>query len=221
MNPISQAKIAATATALLLSLAACSSSNSDSSAQQAIAADASNVQPINVNVTVKRGTSNGTPTLVKTGVVTAQARIDAIDYDTRGIVLVGPEGHQEIFTVGPDVVNFNQLHKGDLVNCKFTEKLAVSVQKASDPVQDVDTGVIALPPIGDKPGIVASRSGQFTATVTTLDLSTRIVTLTGPDGNVVSYQVAPQAQGLENVHVGDLVVIGYSETVEIFVTTPS
>jgi hypothetical protein len=205
----------------------CQSSKSESAAPTAIQAAStdsgmSNVEPANVQVTVKRGESaNGTPTLVATKVVTLQVRIENIDYDTRGIVLTGPDGNQEIFTVGPEVVNFDQLHKGDLVNCKFTMKMAASVVKASDIAaapEATETGEIALPPIGSTPGIVATRAGTFTANVVAIDQSSREVTVTGPRGNTVVIQVAPQAEGLDKVQVGDQVVVGYSEAVEIFVT---
>jgi hypothetical protein len=210
---------------LLAAVFGCQTSKSESAAPTAVQAssvDTSNVEPANVNVTIKRGVSdNGTPTLVATKVITMQVRIENIDYDTRGIVLTGPDGNQEIFTVGPEVVNFDQLHKGDLVNCKFTMKLAASVQKASDvtgPPSAVATGEVTLPPIGATPGIVATRSGTMTADVVAIDQSTREVTLTGPRGNTVVLQVAPQAEGLDKVQVGDQVVVGYAEAVQISVS---
>jgi hypothetical protein len=176
------------------------------------------VEPANVSLTVERGTSQGSPTLVATKVITMQARVDAVDYDTRSVVLTGPEGKQEMFTVDPAVVNFSQVHEGDLVTAKFTQKLAISVEKPGGQPAVAETGMIALPGLGAKPGILATRTGQITATVTWIDHDARMVSLQGPAGNGMTFQVAPQAQGLENVQVGDQVVAYYTEAVEISVS---
>jgi hypothetical protein len=176
------------------------------------------IAPANVTLTVKRGTSEGTPTLVETKVVSIQERVDAVDYDARSIVLVGPDGKQEVFTVAPDVVNFDQIHKGDMVNARFTQKLAVAVQKSSDANYAAVVGDIRLPALGSKPGIVASRAGEITASVTAIDYATRVVSVVDPHGDIVTFKVAPQAEGLENVHVGDQVVAKFSEAVVITVT---
>jgi hypothetical protein len=219
MKILSKTCVAVGATALLLTLSwGCSSNKSADQPTTQPVSTSSDLQPANVSVSVKRGTSdNGTPTLMQTKIATLQVRVDEIDYSTRGIVLTGPTGEEEIFTVGPEVVNFDQIHKGDLVNAKFTEKLAVSVREATDTATESEIGTISLPAVGDKPGIVATRSGQITATVTAIDHDTRVVSLTGSNGNVVTLQVAPQAQGLDKVQVGDQVVIGYAEAVQISV----
>jgi hypothetical protein len=178
----------------------------------------SSVEPANVSLTVERGTSQGTPTLVATKVISMQARVDAVDYDTRSVVLTGPEGNEESFTVDPAVVNFSQVQKGDLVTAKFTQKLAISVEKPGSQPDVAETGMIALPGLGSKPGILATRTGQITATVTWIDHDARMVSLQGPAGNGMTFQVAPQAQGLENVQAGDKVVAYYTEAVEITVS---
>jgi hypothetical protein len=175
------------------------------------------VQPANVSMTIKRGESDGMPTLVATRIVTAQVRIDAIDYETRGIVLTGPDGNQDIYTVGPEVVNFNQLHKGDLVNARFTEKMAISVQKSSEQPEAVSVSAIALPQAGEKPGMVAARTAKIVATVTAINHEARTVSITGPQGNTLTFNVSKEAKGFENVQVGDAVIVQYEEAVEISV----
>ena len=181
------------------------------------AESASGLEPANVTMTIKRGESDGTPTLVATRIVTAQVRIDAIDYDTRGIVLTGSDGNQDIYTVGPEVVNFNQLHKGDLINARFTEKMAISIRKSSEEPEAVSVSAVALPQAGEKPGMVATRTGKIVATVTAINHDARTVSITGPQGNTLTFNVSKEAKGFENVQAGDTVLVQYEEAVEISV----
>jgi hypothetical protein len=58
--------------------------------------------------------------------------------------------------------------------------------------------------------VVTTRGQQITATVQAIDPATRDVTLNGP-GGIVSFQVDPSVTRLENVHVGDKVVVSYYE----------
>jgi hypothetical protein len=51
------------------------------------------------------------------------------------------------------------------------------------------------------------------ATVTQLDLATRLMTLRGPAGNEFTFEVDPAVRNLPQVKVGDEVVVRYYETV--------
>jgi len=65
-----------------------------------------------------------------------------------------------------------------------------------------------------------SGFGQCAAILTTTDYVTRVVSIAGPKGNVLTSQVARQAQGLESVRVGDQVTFEYSEAVQFSVVSP-
>jgi hypothetical protein len=175
-------------------------------------------EPANVKVSIERGTSEGTPTMVKTSVTSEKVRVKDINYETRTIILQDADGNEQTFEAGPEVVNFNQIKANDLVNAKYTEKLAVSVAKNSDEPDAMVVGKVEMADQGEKPGIVVSRTSQITATVSAINHDTRMVSVTGPQGNTVTFQVAPQAKGLENVNVGDQVVARYTEAVELWVS---
>jgi hypothetical protein len=56
-----------------------------------------------------------------------QARVDAIDYDTREVVLTGPAGQPIKVTVDPRVQRLNEVKQGDMVVVRYTEALAMKM----------------------------------------------------------------------------------------------
>ncbi len=74
--------------------------------------------------------------------------------------------------------------------------------------------------LGEKPAGRYTRSVSVSATVEALDVATRSVTLRGPKGNRVTLTVGEQVKNLGEVKVGDLVTAGYTESIDIAVTTP-
>jgi hypothetical protein len=74
------------------------------------------------------------PKGAKPGVVVADtqvvtAKIEAIDYKNRTVTLRGPEGQSKTLKVGNNVKNFKAVKKGDEVVVRFTEALAIIVEK--------------------------------------------------------------------------------------------
>jgi ribosomal 50S subunit-recycling heat shock protein len=61
--------------------------------------------------------------------------------------------------------------------------------------------------------VTKERTVTATATVLALDLTTRVATLKGPQGNVFDLKVGPEAKNLDQVKVGDDVVVTYYESV--------
>ncbi len=69
---------------------------------------------------------------------------------------------------------------------------------------------------GEKPAGVAISQKTITATVEAIDTKKPSVTLKGPEGNLVTVKVK-NPKHLENVKVGDQVVITYTEALAISV----
>jgi ABC-type Fe3+-hydroxamate transport system substrate-binding protein len=61
-------------------------------------------------------------------------------------------------------------------------------------------------------GTLAEGTATVTATVESIDLPTRVVTLRGPDGNSVTLRVDESARNLSQVKKGDRVVAKYHES---------
>ena len=76
-------------------------------------------------------------------------------------------------------------------------------------------GALATQPkaAGDPPKGEISQAVEVQATVTAIDLKTRMVTLKGPEGNETTIYVDERARNLPQVKVGDVVKIAYVEAV--------
>ena len=70
---------------------------------------------------------------------------------------------------------------------------------------------------GDKPGAVASRIVTVQATVEAINYKSRMVTLRGPKGNVVTMHVDERARNFPQIKVNDLVEAEYYESVALYV----
>jgi hypothetical protein len=60
-----------------------------------------------------------------------------------------------------------------------------------------------------------ARAAKITATVEAIDVAQRHVTLKGPKGHVVDFAVDPAVRNLEQVKVGDQVVVRYVEALSL------
>ena len=66
-----------------------------------------------------------TPGGVIVEVKEAQARIDMINYDTRTVLLTGPEGNQFEVVADDSVKRLDEIKAGDMVVVRYTEALAM------------------------------------------------------------------------------------------------
>jgi hypothetical protein len=57
------------------------------------------------------------------------ATVEAIDYAKRTVTLKGPEGNTVTLKVDESAKDFKNVKKGDQVVARFTEAVAISVQK--------------------------------------------------------------------------------------------
>ena len=58
-----------------------------------------------------------------------QARVDAINYEDRTVVLTGPEGKQAKLVVDERVQRLNEVKEGDIVVVRYTEALGMKMIK--------------------------------------------------------------------------------------------
>lgn len=193
-NPSTLSSLLAAAVCLGLGVAACSATSKD----------AASAAPV----------VSGT---VAEGVVTATAKVKAIDQKTREVVLQREDGSVLKFKAGDEVRNLAQVKAGDDVSVAYYESLAYEVHK---PGQAVAGTVVAeeaqRAALGDRPGASAARVTTMTATIAAIDKATRLVVLQTADGEQTSIR-ARDPQKLDKVAVGDLVEITYSEAIALSV----
>jgi hypothetical protein len=117
------------------------------------------------------------------------------------------------------VVNFDQIRVGDQLKVTVTEQLAVAMAQAGAPPSDGGTAVVALAPVGAKPGGVVANTMQVTAKVSAIDLKHHKATLQFPDGTTKTFAVRKDVD-LTQRQVGEEVSIRVTEALAISVEKP-
>lgn len=145
--------------------------------------------------------------------------VEAIDQDTREVTLKDSEGWLRSFYAGPRVKNLAQVKKGDVVTVSYMQAVAVELKKHAGGARAavVEQAQGAAP--GAKPAGVASREIALVGTVMGVDQGAGMVTIKGPEGNVVNMAVRDRAK-LRSVKVGDEVEAVYTEAIAVAVTPP-
>ncbi len=147
------------------------------------------------------------------------ATVTGIDKAARKVTLVTRDGTKSTVKAGPEVANFEQIKVGDQVKATVTEQLVILVRKAGEPAGDGAAGMVALAPIGDKPGVVMAGTEEVTAKIQAIDVKHRKARLLFPDGTTKTVKVRPDVD-MSKYNVGDEVVIRTTETVAITVEKP-
>ena len=149
--------------------------------------------------------------------VQAKAQVQAIDYGARTVVLKGEGGNLIELKVGPNAKNFDQVKVGDQVQADFYTSTAIFLRKSSAPPSAAAAEVVELAAPGEKPAGVVVNTREITATVDAIDPRTRMISLTGPRGNTVSFKLGDAVQDLDQIHPGDQVVVRYTEALAMAV----
>lgn len=164
-------------------------------------------------------TQKGVPGGVAVETYKSSATVTAIDPDTRSVTVVSPNGAKATFKCGPEVVNFNQIHVGDQIKATLTKKLVVFLRKSGEPAVDSGASMVALAPIGAKPGVVMADTVEVTTKVESVDLKHHEATLLFPDGSAKTVQVRPDVD-LTQAKLGEKVVIRTTQSVALLVEKP-
>jgi Cu/Ag efflux protein CusF len=149
--------------------------------------------------------------------VEVKARVEAIDLATREVTLRHEDGMTETVLVSEEVKNLPQVKVGDEVSMEYYESLSVELNKAPDATtQLAESSAEQRAELGRLPGGVKTHEVAVVAKVTKIDAEESVVTLTGPRGNSVELEVAPEV--LAKVKVGDHVNAVYTQAVAVTVS---
>jgi len=147
------------------------------------------------------------------------ATVTGIDRATRKVTLVTPDGTKSTVKCGPEVANFAQIEVGDQVRATVTEQLVIFVRQPGEPAGDGAVSVIALAPIGAKPGGVLANTEEITAKVKAINIKKRKATLLFPVGTSHTFKVRPDVD-MTRHSIGDEVVFRATEAMAISVEKP-
>ncbi len=168
-------------------------------------------------VSAGQAASSDKPSISASQAVKMTAVVEAIDYETREVVLRGPEGNTRTITASPAEQNLDQVKPGDLVNVEYIQNISIEVF-ANDGTEP-GTGsmsAIARAEKGQEPGVTAMETQIVTAIVEDINIEANTFKLRWPDGNIAEYE-ARDPENLKKADVGDLVVITYTEAIAVSV----
>src|SRR5262252_5216332 len=152
--------------------------------------------------------------------VSATARVKAIDLPTRHVTLERADGSEVTLYADENVRNLPQVKVGDAVTVWYDESIAYEVKKPGTAAPGAAVAEEARRARrGEKPAGSGARVTTIVATITGIDKAAGTVTLQGPTGRATTIK-ARDPRNLDRVTIGDLVEITYSEAVAVSVDKP-
>ena len=157
------------------------------------------------------------PSLSASQTVTATARVQAINHETREVALLLENGELYTSQVGDEVRNLGQVSVGDVVYAHYTESVSIRVVESdgAEPEAYVEEE-LARSGDGRMPGVAATESAVTTAIVEEIDLDNNTFKLREPDGEIRQY-TARNPGNLRMAEVGDKVITTVTTSVVITV----
>lgn len=154
---------------------------------------------------------------IEEAAVEAHATVTKVDKKNRKVTVKRADGHSVTLDLGDDVKNFDQIDVGDDVKVVYFESVAfdVKVPGKAEPGVTVVGGADTAEK-GAKPGAMGARMVTVTSTIEEISKDPPSVTLKGPEGGTRKIKVKNPAY-LENVEVGDLVEMIYTQAVAVSV----
>lgn len=160
--------------------------------------------------------SKKAPAMVISETNVVKATVEDVDLEKRQVTLKNDEGKQVKLKVGEAVRNLDKVKKGDKISAAYYKSAALSLNKAGEtPAEPAQKEAIIVSKKGERPGGLAVKTTEVTATVEEIDLPNREVTLKGPEGNTVELKVDDRVKNLDQVKKGDQVVARFTEAVAV------
>ena len=149
---------------------------------------------------------------------TKTATVLEVNQAERTLVLQGEGGTRIETKLGPQVKNFNNIKKGDLVKIQTMESMVLTLtkkDKGEKPSAEM-VEVKETAPVGSKPSVENVKTWLITAEVVSVDQAKSWLELKGPKGNVMGFKVK-DTEKLKDVKKGDMVAATYTDSLTISV----
>ena len=127
------------------------------------------------------------------------------------------EGQNEmVVEAADDLTGIEDIKVGDKVRVTYLKSTAVFVTSPDAERPPVtESRVVQVSSKDGKPRKVTVDIKEETSIVEAIDVENRTATLKGPDGKVSTINVSDEVQNLENVKIGDQVVLQTTESVAV------
>jgi hypothetical protein len=164
----------------------------------------------------------GEPELAKPDITTSQSLtitelVEAIDYETRKVILSNPQGTSITLTVGEEVQNLEQVKVGDTVTTEYVQNLSIKIvdnPELAPSEQEIKT--VNRSEKGEVPWMTMVDEIVVTTVIEGINIEANTVQLTGPNGSVEEFTVN-DPENLKRVSVGDRVIITQTDKTAISV----
>lgn len=150
-------------------------------------------------------------------VVETTATVEAVNPDTREVMIRTTDGRVLTVEAGSDVRNFDQIETGDTIRMTFVESVVAEMAAIDDAGEPQSTVVVGRAPEGARPGALVGAEVSNLVTFESFDPATDTVTFTTGDGlthSVVLTDPALRAFAQRRER-GDRVRVVYSEGLAI------
>lgn len=153
--------------------------------------------------------------VLESNTITTSAAVIDIDYDERSVTIEN-QNRIVVLYVTPEVKRFDDIKVGDFVTTEYTESVAVHVQ-----TQDGETRIQTSGDLDQaRESVDAMEQIQVVSDILAIDTTLGTVTLKQPHGGELTLPVE-YPDNLNNVSVGDQVVMTYTKAVVISIDKQS
>jgi hypothetical protein len=152
--------------------------------------------------------------------ITVTAQVESVDLAKREVVLKSASGHPVTLTVDARVKRLNEIAVGDSVTVSYYASVASEFRAPTDDEKAnplVVLGEATKAGADAAPSAGAVRVYKVVASVEGLDRTDSSITLKGPRGNYHTVKVKYPAK-LSELHLGDMIVVTYTEALAVGVT---
>ncbi len=177
----------------------------------ALTAFAASAQTVQQKVSAEKGKGIQAAQLAE-----LEATIQAINLETREVVLKTADGKEATVVAGPEVKRLADLKVGDKVSIQYYESLTLKLDKVATSTSTSTASAEQRAEPTELPGGMKTTTTIVTAKITAVDAAASTVTLVGPKGRSVTLDVDPEI--LTRVKVGDLVSAEYTEALAVSVS---
>jgi hypothetical protein len=139
------------------------------------------------------------------------ATVKAVDRATRSITVQDASGATETFVAPPEMKRFDEIAPGDTIAAEVSQTLLLEYQPpGSETVEPTLVVAAERQPAQAAPGGTATAGVRSTVTITSIDLSSRLVGFQGPNGRSFQVKASPELK-IEKLKVGDRLIATYLE----------
>ena len=150
--------------------------------------------------------------------VEVTGNVEAVNSESREVMVRTGEGRYFTATLGPQVRNFDQIQTGDTVRIVLAESVVAEMAAVDDRGDATGAAMMARAPEGARPGAVVGEQVSMVVTIDGVDPESDRVTFTTPDELTHSVVVRPEMRDFAmDLEPGDRVRVTFTEAVAITV----